>query len=571
MRQTLKNLRSLWRAAPIAPAEQAPLSLLVCAMAIGLLLGLLAPQTNQEGIDGSLVLAGIVHYPPESPMYQYFLGSWTLIHQLSALLLRAGLDQAYVNETIFLVPCALFVGAYAAVIYCFSGQFLLSLMAAALFYLANPLARYFASPDYMMVGLPWSQPPIQTFGFWAHAGSLWVIGCVAAGRKALAGFSVLLLIAVHPVLGVYMLALLIGALLVGRLFLGVTIEGFAKGAAWGACLTLLSLVVYLRMRPDLSAPIDQAAYDAYMSMWDTHRSHVMTSAAATRIAVAEAIAIAVLFAFIVLARPRREAAMLTAVMVLLAVIASTVAYFTMHLAPQFLPEVIFRAAPGRLLIIQAFLSTPLALALALHAASQAARDWTTGATAAWIGRVIPVGAVVFVLLELARAVHSRYDLMRDDVQMLLTMQSHGDPSLPGEGSAAFWRDVRRAGVTGQVLTTHSTSRPTLLYGHLPAALAGGFDYIPYIPQTAGATARIIEKGYGVSFSNPPVDMRHSAGLSPNAGRAYWAQLTPSDWCRISGDLDVDALIAPRDWTLELPPVVTGVDFTLYRIACNEHS
>src|ERR1700735_2512243 len=110
MRQTLKNLRSLWRAAPIAPAEQAPLSLLVCAMAIGLLLGLLAPQTNQEGIDGSL-------------------------------LLRAVLDQAYVNETIFLVPCALFVGAYAAVIYCFSGQFLLSLMAAALFYLDNTLAR----------------------------------------------------------------------------------------------------------------------------------------------------------------------------------------------------------------------------------------------------------------------------------------------------------------------------------------------------------------------------------------------------------------------------------------------
>jgi hypothetical protein len=59
-------------------------------LAIGLLLGLLAQVTSQEGLDGSLVLAGIVHYPPQSLMNQYFLGSWTIIHQLGALLLRAG-------------------------------------------------------------------------------------------------------------------------------------------------------------------------------------------------------------------------------------------------------------------------------------------------------------------------------------------------------------------------------------------------------------------------------------------------------------------------------------------------
>ena len=94
---------------------RAPLSLLACALAAGLLLGLLAPVTSQDGLDGSLVLAGIVHYPPQSPMNQYFLDSWTIIYQLGALLLRADLDQAYVSEIFFLVPCALLVGAYAAV------------------------------------------------------------------------------------------------------------------------------------------------------------------------------------------------------------------------------------------------------------------------------------------------------------------------------------------------------------------------------------------------------------------------------------------------------------------------
>jgi hypothetical protein len=56
-------------------------------------------------------------------MNQYFLDSWTIIYQLGALLLRAGLDQAYVSELIFIVACALLVCAYAAIVYCFKNKY----------------------------------------------------------------------------------------------------------------------------------------------------------------------------------------------------------------------------------------------------------------------------------------------------------------------------------------------------------------------------------------------------------------------------------------------------------------
>mgnify|MGYP001193223567 CR=1 FL=1 len=554
---------------PIAQAEPAPLSLLAWASIIGLLLGLLAPVTSQEGIDGSLVLAGIVDYPPQSPSNLYFLGSWTIIHQLGALLLSAGLEQGYVSEVLFLVPCALFVAAFSAIIYCFTGQFFLSLMAAALFYLANPLAKYFASPDYMMVGLPWSHPPDQTFGLWAHAGAVWVIGCVAAGRKALAGFSALVLIAVHPVVGAYLVLLLIGTLLAGKLFFGTKIGGFAKGAAWGAAITLLSFVFYLRTRPDLSGTVDWTAYDAYMSAWDTHRSHLMTASIAARIAIAATFAIGALSVFLILARPRRDAALLSAIMVLLAVAISTIAYFMAHLAPQLLPDLVMRAAPGRLLNVQAFLGTPLALALGLQAASHATRDWTSGTTAAWIDRALPGAALAVVIVELAIALHSRQTLMRDDIRTLIETRGLAAPSAAGKDSLSFWRKVRTSGITGQVLTTRASSRPALIYGHLPVALTvGAFDYVPYIPRTAGAVARIIEEGYGISFSDPPPDMRHSGALPSEAGKAYWAQLAPDDWCRLSRSLGVVAVVAPSDWIVKLPQAVAETDFTLYKITCD---
>jgi hypothetical protein len=236
--------------------------------------------------------------------------------------------------------------------------------------------------------------------------------------------------------------------------------------------------------------------------------------------------------------------------------------------PQLLPEMILRAAPGRLLVVQAFLSTPLAIALAIYAAGQAARNWTPGATAAWLGRAIPVVALIVVLAELSVAVYSRGDLMRQGAQRLLTNRGPGDGPVADEGSASFWRD---AGMNGgsQVLTSRSASRPALVYGHLPVVLnAGSFDYIPYIPQTGGAIAKIVQDGYGISFSDPPPEMRHGGGLPPDGGRAYWARLAPADWCRVSRSLGVGALIVPSDWTVNLPRLVFDAGFTMYKIACD---
>ena len=87
----------------------APILLILCALLVGLLLGVMAPAPEQFGMHGSLVLAGIVNYPPQSPMSAYFLDSWTIIHQFGALLLRAGVHQTYVNKLMFVIPCALLV------------------------------------------------------------------------------------------------------------------------------------------------------------------------------------------------------------------------------------------------------------------------------------------------------------------------------------------------------------------------------------------------------------------------------------------------------------------------------
>ena len=154
-------------------------------------------------------------------------------------------------------------------------------------------------------------------------------------------------------------------------------RGFAKGMAWGAGLTMVSFVFYLKMRSGFSAATDHAAFDAYMRVWDFHRNQPITISRAFRIGIAAVLSIAVLSAFIVFIRPRRNAAILTSALVVLAVIISTIAYYVTHVVPNLLPELVVRAMPGRLLNVQAYVSTPMALALALCVADHSAKYWRT--------------------------------------------------------------------------------------------------------------------------------------------------------------------------------------------------
>jgi hypothetical protein len=527
----------------------APVLLITCALLAGLLLGLLASAPEQRAMHGSLVLSGIVNYPAQSPMSAYFLDSWTIIHQLGSLLLRAGIHQTYVNKIIFIIPSALIVCAYTMIIYSFSEHFFVSLLAAVLCYKDNPLARFFASPDYTTLGLLWGQPSEHTFGLWGQIGAVWVIGCVAGGRQALAGFSALVLIAVHPVLGVYMAGLLVITVFIGAVYFKLNMRGFVKGMACGAALTILSFVFYLKTRSGFSGDSNDTAFDVYMRVWDVHRNIPMTISEAFRIGIVAVLSTTLLSAFILFVR-RPASAVLTSALVVLAVIISTIAYFAAHTLPNLMPEFVIRAAPGRLLNVQAYVSTPIAVALAFSVANYSTKYWKSPAVSRIVERV---ALVVLLVAIVTAAVHSFL---------------HGRAATP-KYDEAFWNSVRGAGINGLVLESPTDAWvPTLYHGHLPVALyAESFDFIPYLPQTAGSVAHIVEEGYGVSFSNPSPDMRHRAGLSSRAVQEYWTRLTADEWCRISRDLGVGAVVAPSKWMVRLPIFVPGPDFTLYEIKC----
>jgi hypothetical protein len=129
----------------------------------------------------------------------------------------------------------------------------------------------------------------------------------------------------------------------------------------------------------------------------------------------------------------------------------------------------------------------------------------------------------------------------------------------------FWSSVREQKITGLVLAPAGLGFKALRYGHLPIALdAAGFNFVNYLPRTATIFGRMMERGYGISFFDPPASVRLFVGSLPStAGRRYWACLSPEHWKQIAQELGIVALLVPADWAVRLPPLVRDSNYALY--------
>lgn len=87
------------------------LIVLSVAGAIGAFFGMVREPTWQDVIGPARVLAGLVVYPADNPVFIQSTRTWTLLHQLPAVLLLAGLSERAVSV---LISGVLGVGSFQA-------------------------------------------------------------------------------------------------------------------------------------------------------------------------------------------------------------------------------------------------------------------------------------------------------------------------------------------------------------------------------------------------------------------------------------------------------------------------
>jgi hypothetical protein len=223
----------------------------------------------QVPVESAQVVAGIVSYSGDNPFYMYHVKTWTLVHQLAAGALRAGVDERQLSMVLGAT-----VGAVSFLALAFCTLVVCRRVEIAVL---SPIFCQAVAVHWEMEGVypirilsenPWLFYGVLATSLALLTWTFWGLGCyrVAAFLTGLGP-------CVHPTMGCWC-ALAVGAALVfqtslrraWRMWLGWLVLGGVVTAASFAVQQVIA-----RGLPEISAEQRAAYVAAFASGWDTHR------------------------------------------------------------------------------------------------------------------------------------------------------------------------------------------------------------------------------------------------------------------------------------------------------------
>jgi len=547
------------------------------SLALGSVLGfVLGPESR--AIDGANVLAGIVRYPLNNPAGAYFHNLWTMLHQIPAGLLLLGIPDTAIHLLISVGFAAATCCGISPLVFGLTRSVGLALSMTTTIVIGG---QHVPGPDYPVLFFT-----DHTYGMASMALAYLTVGLFANRRWWAAGFTAGVLPAIHPVVGGWILAVVI-TLGVAGLWRS---RDFRRGLAIGVSIALVSFVVYLAMKTPYIGSPDAALMQVYLDLWDYHRSFGYD--ASTLAAGLVLVALGMSYIVPAFATERREAEW-AIVAVMLSVLGSSALYEWFHLSRETMPNIISRAIPSRL--VNLHLSLFLALAVGLlwrlkplslnrAAALLLVVSWVAPRSlglhpANHLDIVLLVSLVLGVVAVLAALVPTRLSSLIAFCERLTRFQAIAAPAvvamligsttyaatrhidwslghrslIEDAASRAFFERLRVTPVAGLVLAPDYAAVAALRYGHKPVVLDPTMlGLLPYSPGAVRDIANIITSAYGVDFRHPPPTSQHRDALAADASRQYWAQLSPTEWASIAERFCIGAVIVPTDWSTHLP-------------------
>jgi hypothetical protein len=566
----------------------------------GFLLGL-GHADWQWAAEHAQVLAGIVSYPPWSPVAMVHAKLWSLVPQVGALLLSLGVSELALSEILSGVIGLLSFQGLALVVYALSRNSVLAVGAVFVIFVSGatdygPLYRV------LLLGGP------HTYGRIGLAFVILTIGLLGTGWYRTGAFLLGLTPAMHVAHGIWVIVIVgLAALPADRDMRPAILTGLKFFGA-GAIVSVVSFAAHKAMTPAIVG-IDAATatryLHAFVPFWDSHRRPVDLRAPGVMLnAFASALAVVWLVRF------RRSLSsnvkLLLRFVAIGGLLSFGLAWWT-TLPAAWMPDWLLVLMPGRMLNVNVILAPALLLGLTSMLRPAILAETMTLAIAAgllvsrqsklWLLTqhgslnldnlflfVLTVGissalcaALLLPASASARPVSDRMPSGRAPavVRMVLVAVlgiTVGVAALDAKDAAknalTDWRSdpllQAAARGDGPLLTGADlwlvqlrTRRPVLLDG-------GTLDTLPYALESGPTTERILHDVYGVDLFQPPEEARYIGSVPRNANRAVWEARSREEWQRIGHEYGVSQVLTPGGWKLDLP-IIAQSGYKLYMV------
>ncbi|MBI5638804.1 MAG: hypothetical protein HZA17_00105 [Nitrospirae bacterium] len=542
------------------------------------------PPTWQVPVETGQVLAGIVQYPVNNPMYLYHIKVWSLLNQAGALLLAAGVSEISLSLLIAGLMGAVSCAALYLVTFSFSRDYLLSLISPLFVYGLNLVGYGHAYPIWLM-------GTSHSYGILGLSYILMTAGFLGTGNfrtgALLAGLSP----AVHPSLGVFMIIIIS----VSFFFNAETFRTYRSSivifSMLGCLLGLASFGYQYRLFADLpvlDTQLKSQYLDSFIENFDLHRSITGWDSPGIRIALLNCLIGITVITRKTTPRSVRLISSIFAVSVVCSIVFSAAAIqlpkssFLNVLMPfrYFnLANIAFMAMTIGILgsSTTGRLTLPLffggSLLLLLFPDLKALFYYVAG-----------IGALLTILYPSACSIAEKASLRREKLHaitiglvLLVTAMTTVAPAaynliFHGDEITGDFRNMtndqffaiisEREGLLLTAADLHLiqmvTRRPVLLDG-------GGLDFLPYVPESGPELNAILRDVYGLDiFSEPPAGQKNSAVIT-DLHRPLWENRALAEWQMIRSRFKVTDILTPADWHLNLPVIASDKGLTLYTI------
>jgi hypothetical protein len=569
---------------------RADIRLLAISGTFGFLIGLLLWDW-QWAVEHAQVLSGVVSYPPASPVGIAHAKFWSLVPQLVAPWLWAGVSEATLSRLLSGVLGCLSFQALASVCYAASRQAGIAIGAAAVVF-----ASY--STDYGVVYPIRLLDSPHTYGVLGLSFVVLTLGLLALGRYRLGAFLLPLGLAVQLPLGLWTLGVVAIAVIGFRIDPGRAFRPVVVSFAAGLIVTLVSLAVHRVMAPEVPA-IDAATASrflhAFVPYWDGHRVPVDLTHRGVLLVV-EAVLLALAAIWSMRLAPASVVLLLRIVVVGGLVSLGFAAWS--QLPPAWMPDAILSLMPGRMLNVHIMLVGVLLIGLiaatgpglpsraALLVVATGLLLCRTSLLWKLLDRppivdfgasgVLRIGAVMYFALLLVRTKETRaarhLTLAFAGVAGLAALLAFADAVRGATARAGRMNDWR----SDPLLAAASQgSGPLLTGGDLflvqlrtrRALLIDGstLDTLPYALEAGPITQQILTDVYQIDLFDPPAEAKWGGRVPRRLNRSIWSRFSREGWTSVGRAYGVTQVLTPAEWGLDLPVLARSSEFELYAI------
>lgn len=269
-----QRLLEFYRSLPSLPlralAEQHRKLVVFCVSTVcGVIYGMLRPDW-QVAVEPAQVIAGLVKYPPTNPFYIYQVKVWTILHQLAAIGLRAGLSEGQLSLIISgLVGGLAFVGI-ALWTLAFSESIPVAVLVPfyVMMVIADRAVDWGINYPLMLVGQS------HTYGMAGLTFIFLTTAMFGIGEFGWGTFLLALAPAVHPSLGAWCILIVLACLAWDYAAIRPQLPKMIRFGLAGGLITLASLAFHFLVTYHVPK-IDPAVANQYLSTfirsWDEHR------------------------------------------------------------------------------------------------------------------------------------------------------------------------------------------------------------------------------------------------------------------------------------------------------------